>query len=57
VFIDLGTETFPDLIKRIRAETDKEVIGNKIASIKQAKNGGAITQVRGGQDAVQVVRN
>jgi len=57
VLIDRGTEAFPKLIKRIRSEADQNVIGDRIASRRQAKSGGVIIQVRGDQQAAHVVRN
>lgn len=56
VLVDRNSEAFPELVKRIRTGVNQEIIGDKIASIKQAKNGGAIIQIRGGQEAAKVVR-
>lgn len=56
MIIDQGTEAFPEIVKRIRMGIDKQIIGDRISSIRQAKNGGTIILVRGGQ-AAQVVRN
>ncbi|KAL4154408.1 hypothetical protein QTP88_000283 [Uroleucon formosanum] len=57
VLIDQSTETFPELVKRIRAGADPNIIGDRITSLRQSRNGGVIIQVRGGQDAAQIVRD
>jgi len=55
VLINQSTESFPELVKRIRAGADPNIIGEKITSFRQARNGGVIIQIRGGQDAAQIV--
>ncbi|KAL4112825.1 hypothetical protein QTP88_016549 [Uroleucon formosanum] len=43
--------------KAQRAGADPNIIGDRIISLQQARNGGVIIQVRGGQDAAQIVRD
>lgn len=57
VLIDQSTESFPELVKRIRAGAYKNIIGDRITSLRQTRNGRVIIQVRGGQDAAQIVRD
>ena len=57
MIIDQGTEAFLEIVQTIRTGMDKQIIDYRISSIRQAKNGGAIIQVRSGQEAAQVVRN
>lgn len=56
MIIEQGTYDFPEIVK-IRTGLDKQKIGDRISSVRQVKNGEAIIQVRGGQEAAQVVRN
>lgn len=57
MIIEQGTYDFPEIVKKIRTGLDKQKIGDRISSVRQVKNGEAIIQVRGGQEAAQVVRN
>lgn len=56
ILVDVSEKDFPELAKKIRRGVNTDVIGDHIVGMRQAKSGGILFEVRGGQDQVEKVR-
>jgi len=56
ILVKVGTDEFPELAKKIRGGVNSEIIGNSVVSMRQAKSGSLLIEVRGDQTQVEAVR-
>ncbi|XP_025407295.1 uncharacterized protein LOC112681245 [Sipha flava] len=56
ILVDVSRENFPELAKKIRGEACRDIIGNRVVGMRQAKSGGLLIEVRGNTDEVSAVR-
>jgi len=54
--VDVNPDDFPALARKIRDGVDREVIGDSIIGMRQAKAGGLLIEVRGDQARFDAVR-
>jgi len=54
--VDVDPDDFPALARKIRGGVDREVIGDSIIGMRQAKAGGLLIEVRGDQARFDAVR-
>jgi len=58
ILVDVAScNDFPALTKRIKDGMDSKTIGNGITSMKKAKNGGILMEIRGDDAAVEAIRS
>lgn len=55
VMVDVSREDFPALARMIRDGINKEVTGNHVVGIRQAKSGALLIEVRGDPAQVKTV--
>lgn len=56
ILVDVSREDFPELAKKIRGEACRDIIGNRVVGMRQAKSGGLLIEVRGNTEDVSAVR-
>ncbi|VVC46486.1 Zinc finger, CCHC-type [Cinara cedri] len=56
ILVDVSREDFPALAKKIRQGADRDVIGDHVVCMRQAKAGGLLIEVRGDTASVESVR-
>lgn len=56
ILVDIGREEFPALAKKLKEEAKRDIIGDSIAGIRQARSGGLLIEVRGDEDKVEAIR-
>jgi len=56
ILVNVSTEEFPELAKKIRDGVNAEIIGNSVVKTRQSKSGGLLIEVRGDQTQVEAVR-
>jgi len=56
ILVDVKAEDFPELAKKIRGGVNKEIIGDSIMGVRQAKSGGLLIEVRGDYARVDAIR-
>lgn len=56
ILVDVKSDEFPAIAKKIRGGVDQAVIGDSIVGMRQAKSGGLIIEVRGDQTRIEEVR-
>ncbi|CAI6375039.1 unnamed protein product [Macrosiphum euphorbiae] len=56
ILVDVSNEDFPELAKKIRSGACRDVIGNRVVGMRQAKSGGLLIEVRGNPEEVSAVR-
>jgi len=54
--VNVGREDFPALARKIRTNVSREITGDSVVGIRQAKSGGLLIEVRGDQARVEAVR-
>lgn len=56
IMVDITKEDFPALAQKIRGGVDKNVIGDRVTGMRQARSGGLLIEVRGDQKEVEEIR-
>jgi len=56
ILVDVSREDFPELAKKIRGGACRDIIGNRVVGMRQAKSGGLLIEVRGNAEEVSAVR-
>lgn len=56
ILVNVGTDQFPELAKRIRGSVNQAITGDSVVGICQAENGGLLIEVRGDQEHIEAVR-
>jgi len=56
ILVNIGTDEFPELAKKIRGGVNQAVIGDSVVGMRQAKSGGLLIEVRGDQVQLEAVR-
>jgi len=56
ILVDVSKEDFPELAKKIRGGACRDIIGNRVVGMRQARSGGLLIEVRGNADEVSAVR-
>jgi len=56
ILVDVSKEDFPELAKKIRGGACRDIIGNRIVGMRQAKSGGLLIEVRGNPEEVSAVK-
>jgi len=54
--VEIKADNFPALARKIRGGVDPAVIGDSVRGMRQAKSGGLLIEVRGGQTRLDAVR-
>ncbi|KAE9542319.1 hypothetical protein AGLY_003446 [Aphis glycines] len=57
ILIDVKSEDFPALAKKIRSGVDHNAIGDRVVGMRQAKAGGLLIEVRGDVSQVEAIRS
>jgi len=55
ILVNVGTDQFPELAKRIRGSVNQVITGDSIVGMRQAKTGGLLIKVRGDQEHIEAV--
>lgn len=56
IMVEASREEFPALVRKIRGRVSRDIIGNHVVGLRQAKSGGLLIEVRGDTDQIETVR-
>lgn len=56
ILIEAGINDFPTLVKNIRGNANREVIGDNVVGMRQTKAGGLLIELKGDQQQIEAVR-
>jgi len=56
ILVNVGTDQFPELAKRMRGSVNQVITGDSIVGMRQAKTGGLLIEFLGDQEHIEAVR-